>query len=697
MADEPPSKKKKVSISAPANAPTRRAAAPKRSMGPRQESLPAFTPDNYSSDEDDNILHEDSKGAAAAAFFGGVKAKEGDDNGDGAAKKDGEEDPGAGWTNGAVPPLFTPAITLHPHTRQGRLALYNHHRRWINFQKSWSRIGADTTEHGKGDHADSSSGESVMTGCLIEEGKTVRALIAQLCECFYKHGWATGTGGGVSIRVGGPKENRPYRVFVAPSGVQKEDMVGDDVFELNMDREVVVPPRTPNLRQSACTPLWYCVFKHRPSAVCVIHTHSMNAQLATLLDPTEKCSVLRVTHLEMLKGVGNHSYDSILEVPIIDNRPSEDLLADQLEEVIVKYPKCNAVLVRRHGLYVWGDSWEQAKAQCESFDYLFESAVKMKGMGLDPGLVPVSGTYRENEDMMDAATTSEGEKKEESPPAKRQKLAPAFNASGATNNDSDLVCAGTTIPLVPRDGKILLLDIEGTTTSISFVKDVLFPFVLENLDDHLAKTSDNEANDLANALKADKNKLEQLHPARQQIEAKPDVEIDPRACVAFCVKALMAHDVKATGLKSLQGKMWKAGYASGELVGHLYSDFIPMLNWCKSNGVKVCIYSSGSIAAQKLLFGHTAEGDITSYFSGHFDTTSGSKREAESYGTIAKALGVKTKDVIFVTDLEAEIHAANEAGMKAVVAVRPGNAKLSEDTKSKFPQIRSLLQLCGAD
>ena len=94
----------------------------------------------------------------------------------------------------------------------------------------------------------------------------------------------------------------------------------------------------------------------------------------------------------------------------------------------------------------------------------------------------------------------------------------------------------------------------------------------------------------------------------------------------------------------------------------------------------------------------TSAGDITSYFGGHFDTTSGSKRESASYGNIAnESLGVQPKDVIFVTDLEAEIHAANEVGMKAVLAARSGNAQLSADVKSKFPVVRSLLQLCGSD
>jgi len=219
-----------------------------------------------------------------------------------------------------------------------------------------------------------------------------------------------------------------------------------------MDRNVVVPPKTPNLRQSACTPLWYVVYKERPSATCVIHTHSMHAQMATLLDPTETSDCFRITHLEMLKGVGHHSYDDVLEVPIIDNRPSEDQLADQLRAAVRKYPKANAVLVRRHGLYCWGDSWEQAKTQCESFDYLFQSAVEMKKMGIDFGAKPRSGTYREDEP------------KAMEPPIKRSRME-GFNGMEATDNQEDL--ESNHLPILPRDAKILLLDIEGCTTSIA--------------------------------------------------------------------------------------------------------------------------------------------------------------------------------------------------------------------------------------
>ena len=312
-------------------------------------------------------------------------------------------------------------------------------------------------------------------------------------------------------------------------------MIGHDVFELDMDRNVVVPPVTPNLRQSACTPLWYVVYKNRPTSKCVIHTHSMHAQMATLLDPTESSDVLRITHLEMLKGVGHHAYDDVLEIPIIDNRPSEDLLAEQLERVIQKYPNCNAVLVRRHGVYVWGDSWEQAKTQCESFDYLFESAVAMKQMGIDPSRAPMTGTYRVDNEV--------GE-----PVQKRAKLQENdFHGKGKADNEVDL--RSNSIPILPRDGKILLLDIEGCTTAISFVKETLFPYVLQHLDEYVSHVTDAVAQELFEALDQD-IKTHGIHM---------DYYDNTKGNVAMMVRTLMAEDIKASGLKALQGKMWKAG------------------------------------------------------------------------------------------------------------------------------------------
>jgi len=196
----------------------------------------------------------------------------------------------------------------------------------------------------------------------------------------------------MSIRIGEGTTNSPYRAFCTPSGIQKEDMVGDDVFELDMDKNVIQIPTTPGLKLSSMTDLWFLVYKLRPSTNCIIHTHSMNSMLATLLDPTESLDRLRMTHLEMIKGVGNHAYHDILEIPIIDNQSSESKLAPDIEKAIINFPKCNAVLVRRHGVYVWGDSWEQAKTQLESFDYLFESAVKMKSLGVDCNKIPKKKT-----------------------------------------------------------------------------------------------------------------------------------------------------------------------------------------------------------------------------------------------------------------------------------------------------------------
>lgn len=275
-----------------------------------------------------------------------------------------------------------------------------------------------------------------------------------------------------------------------------------------------------------------------------------------------------------------------------------------------------------------------------------------------------------------------------------------FNAASDIDNVSDFAMTKTSIPLLPRDCKILLLDIEGCTTAISFVKDVLFPFVLSNLDSYLKTIEGNteELDGIVKALKEDIEKLESDHAAHKEAkEAEKAVNAnDAKEMISIYVRAMMNHDVKATGLKSLQGKIWKDGYKTGELKGHVYTDFKPMLEWCKAQNVSVNIYSSGSIGAQKLLFGCSDEGDLCSYFKSHFDTTSGGKKEATSYKNIAKDLGVDPKEICFISDAEPELLAAREAGIGyPVMSVRPGNAPLT-DIGREFPIIFSLLQICGA-
>jgi enolase-phosphatase E1 len=136
----------------------------------------------------------------------------------------------------------------------------------------------------------------------------------------------------------------------------------------------------------------------------------------------------------------------------------------------------------------------------------------------------------------------------------------------------------------------------------------------------------------------------------------------------------MDRDRKSTALKSLQGRIWESGYRSGALRSHLYADVRPALERWRSEGKRVAIFSSGSVLAQRLLFAHTPEGDLTPMIDAFFDTTTGPKREAESYRRIAAALGMPPVGVLFVSDVAAELDAARAAGLKTALCVREGEA-----------------------
>ncbi|XP_013098095.1 probable methylthioribulose-1-phosphate dehydratase isoform X1 [Stomoxys calcitrans] len=211
-----------------------------------------------------------------------------------------------------------------------------------------------------------------------------RKLIPSLCQQFYHLGWVTGTGGGISMKLNN-------EIFIAPSGVQKERIEPEDLFVQNIDGEdLQLPPAYKNLSKSQCTPMFMLAYRHR-NAGAVIHTHSQHAVMATLLWPGE---VFRCTHLEMIKGIYDDDlkrylrYDEKLVVPIIENTPLEKDLKDTMYAAMMKYPGSSAVLVRRHGLYVWGQTWEKAKTMAECYDYLFALAVEMKKAGLNPEEVP---------------------------------------------------------------------------------------------------------------------------------------------------------------------------------------------------------------------------------------------------------------------------------------------------------------------
>ena len=201
-----------------------------------------------------------------------------------------------------------------------------------------------------------------------------RQLICELCRQFYTQGWVSGTGGGISIREGD-------RVYMAPSGVQKERLQPEDLFVLDAEGKVL---EAPGGSLSACAPLFFNAFRIR-EAGAVMHSHSINALLATLISGDE----LRVTHLEMMKGIAGHGYHDELVVPVIENTAHEHELADSMAEAMEAYPKSYAVLVRRHGVYVWGRDWVEAKRHAECYDYLFEAAVKMRQLGVDAAKAPV--------------------------------------------------------------------------------------------------------------------------------------------------------------------------------------------------------------------------------------------------------------------------------------------------------------------
>jgi methylthioribulose-1-phosphate dehydratase len=196
-------------------------------------------------------------------------------------------------------------------------------------------------------------------------------LIPELCRQFYNLGWVTGTGGGISIRRGD-------LYFIAPSGVQKERMQRDDLFVVDKHRNVLRRPTNPAYKPSACTPLFFNAYDLRDAGAC-IHTHSMWANLLTRITPGTE---FRITRQEMIKGIVGHGYLDELVVPIIENTPSEADLRDSMRDAMIQYPRSTAVLVRNHGVYVFGATWQEAKTQCECFDYLFEFAVKAKQLGL---------------------------------------------------------------------------------------------------------------------------------------------------------------------------------------------------------------------------------------------------------------------------------------------------------------------------
>lgn len=387
------------------------------------------------------------------------------------------------------------------------------------------------------------------------------------------------------------------------------------------------------------------------NAGAVIHSHGMESCLVTMIDPFSK--EFRITHMEMIKGIQGHGYYDELVVPIIENTAQESELTEALSEAVAAYPKTTAVLVRNHGVYIWGDSWISAKTQAECYHYLFDAALKLHQLGIDwttPSHGPVSNVrmHRGREKHLSGSVMAV--------------------PNGSHVGEQSRQC--------------IVLDIEGTTTPISFVTDVLFPYARDNVRKHLMSTYDSkETKEDIELLRAQvKDDLEQGVLGSVPIpgeEAGKQKVID---ALVSNVEAMIKADRKITALKQLQGHIWRTGYENNELQGVVFEDVPEALKKWHANGIKVYIYSSGSREAQRLIFGNTAYGDLRKYLCGFFDTTVGNKRESRSYYEISQSVGVdKPSQILFVTDVYQEALAAKAAGLEVIISVRPGNAPLPEN------------------
>jgi methylthioribulose 1-phosphate dehydratase / enolase-phosphatase E1 len=445
-----------------------------------------------------------------------------------------------------------------------------------------------------------------------------------------------------------------------------------------------------------------------------------------MLDPS--ADRFTVTHLEMIKGIEGHGFYGECVVPIIENTARECELTDRLRDAVARFPKANAVLVRRHGVYVWGKDWIQAKTQAECYDYLFDAAVRMAALGIDASRPPAPMPLTSKEAAAAAANgngnghvaTDDGA----APAAKR--------ARGGGGGGPLAAAAEGRAPraLVPggshrRLPKAIVLDIEGTVAPITFVADVMRPYcsrarLAAYLEPALAGGGGGGAEEKEEARQ---QAMRDLRLVKQQadedaaqglpaVDGVPTPFPDPDAaepCAAAAAlvaaatrwaEAAAAADRKVPALKALQGRVWRLGFQQGDLVAPLFRDVPDALaEWRDRHGIKTYIYSSGSREAQRQFFAHTQVGDLRPYLSGFFDPAAvGGKADPEAYRQIQATIGCDDAraDIVFATDAVAEAEAARKAGWRAVLVEREGNAPLSEDVAARFPVVRTMTELLEA-
>lgn len=220
----------------------------------------------------------------------------------------------------------------------------------------------------------------------------------------------------------------------------------------------------------------------------------------------------------------------------------------------------------------------------------------------------------------------------------------------------------------------IVTDIEGTTSSIRFVKDILFVYAEQFLPDFVLKHK--EERDVARQLRA--------------ISENTGIPLKDTDAIIAQLRQWMREDNKSTELKALQGMVWELGYQRGEYQAHIYPDVPDKLREWLGEGINLYVYSSGSEKAQRLFFRYSNFGDLRLLFAGHFDTTIGSKRDAESYYKLAEQVALAPSDMLFLSDIEEELDAAAEAGMRTTWVIRPQESTVdASKIKSKHPIVSS--------
>lgn len=215
--------------------------------------------------------------------------------------------------------------------------------------------------------------------------------------------------------------------------------------------------------------------------------------------------------------------------------------------------------------------------------------------------------------------------------------------------------------------RAIVTDIEGTTSSLSFVKDVLFPYAREHMANFVAHHNEDP----------------EVHGLLDDARREAGGDLDGEQLVQQLLRWI-DEDRKVTPLKALQGLIWEHGYRQGDFTGHVYEDAFRKLREWHGAGIRLYVYSSGSVYAQKLLFGYSDFGDMTPLFSGYFDTRIGHKRESKSYDAIVDELALPANEILFLSDITEELDAADQAGMKTLQLVRDG----STETASRHAQAK---------